>query len=45
MTRKTTRSAEDLYPRYADSARKQRRHAKEHGGQWTDDGRLPDKAP
>ena len=33
MTRKTTRVAEDLYPRYADPARKQRKRAREHGGQ------------
>lgn len=35
--RKNTRSAEDLYPLYADSIRKQRKYAKEHGGQWQDD--------
>ena len=35
--RKNTRSAEDLYPLYADSTRKQRKYAKEHGGQWRDD--------
>ena len=28
--RKNTRSAEDLYPLYADSTRKQRKYAKEH---------------
>jgi hypothetical protein len=33
----TTRTAEDLYPLYADSIRKQRKYAKEHGGQWRDD--------
>jgi hypothetical protein len=37
MTRKTTRSAEDLYPRYADSIQEQRKYAREHGGQWHDD--------
>jgi hypothetical protein len=31
--RKNTRTAEDLYPLYADSTRKQRKYAKEHGGQ------------
>ena len=34
----TIRTAEDLYPLYADSIRKQRKkYAKEHGGQWRDD--------
>ena len=37
LTERTTRTAEDLYPRYADSLRKQRRYAREHGGQWQDD--------
>jgi hypothetical protein len=35
--RKTTRTAEDLYPLYGDSIRKQRKYAREHGGQWQDD--------
>jgi hypothetical protein len=26
-----------LYPNYADSLHKQRRYAKEHGGEWTSD--------
>jgi len=39
LSRRTSRSAEDRYPRYADSLRKQRRYAKEHDGEWTrDDG-------
>ena len=37
LTGRTTRTAEDLYPRYADSVRKQRKYAREHGGQWQDD--------
>jgi hypothetical protein len=37
-TRKSRRTAEDLYPLYADSIRKQRKYAKEHGGEWRDDG-------
>jgi hypothetical protein len=45
LTRKTTRRAEDLYPQYADSAREQRKYAKEHGGQWPDQERLHGKAP
>jgi hypothetical protein len=32
------RAAQDLYPSYADSLRKQHRFAREHGGQWHDDG-------
>jgi hypothetical protein len=36
--RKSIRTAEDLYPRYADSIRKQRKYAKEHGSMWRDDG-------
>jgi hypothetical protein len=31
VTRKTNRRAEDLYDGFADSPRKQRRYAKEHG--------------
>lgn len=43
FTRKTFKTAEDLYPDYADSVRKQRRHAQEHGGEWRnqDDGPGP----
>ncbi len=36
LTDRTTRTAEDLYPRYADSIRKQHKYAREHGGQWQD---------
>jgi hypothetical protein len=38
LTDKTDRTAQDLYPSYADSLRKQRRFAGERGGQWHDDG-------
>ena len=34
LTSRTHRTVEGIYPRYADSARKQRRYAREHGGQW-----------
>ena len=34
LTRRTSRRAEDEYDRFADSPRKQRRYAKEHGGEW-----------
>jgi hypothetical protein len=37
LTSKTTRTAEDLYPRYGDSLREQRAYAAKHGGQWQDD--------
>jgi hypothetical protein len=47
LTRKTTRRAEDLYDQYGDSPRKQRRYAREHGGQWKDEEpvRLGTTAP
>ena len=31
LTRRTNRRAEDMYDQYADSPRKQRRYAREHG--------------
>jgi hypothetical protein len=34
LTRKTTRTAADMYDDYADSPRRQRRYAKDHGGEW-----------
>jgi hypothetical protein len=37
LTRTTSRTAEDLYPGYADSPRQQRKYAREHGGQGRDD--------
>ena len=33
LSRRTTRTAEDMYPNYADSQRKRRRHADQHGGE------------
>jgi hypothetical protein len=45
LSRRTTRTAADLYPRYADSLRKQRRYAKEHGGEWTSHDAGPSRAP
>jgi hypothetical protein len=38
LSRRTTRTAESMYPSYADSLRKQRRYATEHGGERTDEG-------
>ena len=35
LSRRTTRTAEDMYPSYADSLRKQRRSARQHGGEPT----------
>ena len=37
LSRRTTRTAQDVYPSYADSVRKQRRYARQHGGEWTSD--------
>jgi hypothetical protein len=37
LSRRNTRRAADLYPNYADSLRKQRRNAKEDGGERTSD--------
>ena len=36
LTRRTTRTAQDLYDNYADSPHKQRQYAREHGGTWND---------
>jgi hypothetical protein len=41
LTRKTTHTAESLYPNFADSPSKQRKYAREHGGTWRDDGTTP----
>ncbi|HTT50132.1 MAG TPA: hypothetical protein VMH35_01845 [Streptosporangiaceae bacterium] len=44
--RRSNRRAEDLYPQFADSLRKQRRYAREHGGTWSGDaGQEPPSAP
>ena len=37
LSRRTTRTADGMYPSYADSLRKQRRYARQHGGEWTSD--------
>ena len=36
LSRRTNRTAADMYPSYADSGRKQRRYARQHGGQGAD---------
>jgi hypothetical protein len=39
LSRRTNRTAADMYPGYADPGRKQRRHARQHGSEWaSDDG-------
>lgn len=41
LTRKTDRTAESMYDDFADSPRKQRKFAREHGGEWrVDDGQA-----
>ena len=37
LSRRTTRRAESMYASYADSPRKQRQYARQHGGEWTSD--------
>jgi hypothetical protein len=34
LTRRTHRIAQDMYGQFADSPRKQRRCARDHGGEW-----------
>lgn len=38
LSRRTKRTAEDMYGQYADPPRKQRRYARQHGGSWSEDG-------
>jgi hypothetical protein len=40
VTRRTTRTAADMYDSYADSPRKQRRYARERGGEWRDEDQV-----
>ncbi len=44
LNRKTGKTAESMYGNYADSKQKQRRYARDHGGQWRDDEPGP-RAP
>ena len=37
LSRRTDRTAADMYASYADSPRQQRRYARQHGGEWTND--------
>ena len=34
LTRRTDRTAEEMYDQYADSPSKQRGYARRHGGEW-----------
>lgn len=34
LTRRTDRTAEQMYDQFADSPRKQRKYARQHGGEW-----------
>jgi hypothetical protein len=38
LSRRTNRTAADMYPHYADSIVKQHRYARQHGGEWTSGG-------
>ena len=37
LTRRSTRTAEDMYENYADSPGKQKRYARRRGGEWRDE--------
>jgi len=37
LTRKSSKTAESMYDNYADSPGKQRRYARERGGEWRDE--------
>jgi hypothetical protein len=37
LTRRSSKTADSVYDRYADSPRKQRKYARAHGGDWKDD--------
>ncbi len=41
LTRRSHRTAENMYNQYADSPRRQRRYAKEHGGTWSEGSDAP----
>jgi hypothetical protein len=36
LTRRSNRTAEDMYDQFADSPRQQKRYARQHGGEWRD---------
>jgi hypothetical protein len=37
LTHRTDRTAADMYDQFADSPRKQRKYARQHGGEWRND--------
>lgn len=37
LTRRTDRTAEQMYDQFADSPRRQRKYARQHGGEWHND--------
>jgi hypothetical protein len=41
LTRKTTRTAESMYPNYADSIKTQRKYAEEYGTRRDDGSQVP----
>lgn len=45
LNHKTDRTAESMYANYADSPGKQRKYAREHGGQWQEDEAMPPADP
>jgi hypothetical protein len=45
LSRRTNRTAADMYPHYADSTGKQHRYARQHGGEWTSDDGSQSREP
>ena len=45
LSRRTTRTAESMYASHADSLRKQRRYARQHGGERTNDEGTHSREP
>ena len=45
LSRRTNRTAADMYPDYADSLRKQHRYARQHGGEWASDDGSQSREP
>lgn len=45
LSRRTDRTAADLYPHYADSLRKQRRQVRQHEAEWASDGGAQSRGP
>jgi hypothetical protein len=45
LSRRTSRTAESMYPQYAGSLHKQRRYARQHGGERSNDQGARSRAP